>query len=224
MKPAEKDIRIWAWNCGAAPLSILAVIFERSSDFQANLNGIPTLVKRIALQRRNESDRAFYKSARDLLEDLAWNARILIKLPETLAALRREPHPFQRIERDLYREFLRYDIEVAESMVFAFKVGIFQFVADWSTPWTESAKSQLLKAWKQAADRAGEDFSKYKSLFEAYLDIKIDGKSFVNKTADIYFRDKVTETTSAWTRFREAIQLSPNIHGVGIDFWKLIGR
>jgi len=223
VNPAIKEIRGWAWNCGAGILPLFKLVTEDKTPSD-KVENMPVIVRQIVTKKQNEQSSEIYEKARDLLNDLVLNARLKLKLPKTLSAFRRERHPFQRVERDLYREFLCYGITVAEVMSFAFTIGVIGLVKQ-RNGYSKKEKHDLLEAWEKAAIRAEEDFSKYKDLFDTYLNSDLEGSMLVNKAADIFYGEastgEVATVKAIWLRIAEAAILSPNIGGIGVDIKKL---
>jgi hypothetical protein len=220
MNLAEKEIRGWAWNCGAIPLPLLYLVVYSEHESREKADEVPAIVRQIAIKKQNERDADLYKEVRQVLEQLAFDARLVIKLPRTLPALRREPDALRRIERDLYREFLPYGIAVAEVMPFSFKIGVFGLAKGATTTYTDDEKEHLLDAWRKAALRAEENFESYRDVFQRYLDGIIDGSALVNEASDVFY-GRLPEARGLWNRVVDAAILQPNIWGLGIDLKKL---
>lgn len=221
MNPAEREMRGWAWNCGAGILPLVRHVIE-GGTLSEKAGEVPGIVRQLVTRKQNEQSREVYERVRDLIHQLSLDARLVVKVPKTLPALRRDPHPFQRVERDLYREFHRYGIAVAEVIPFAFKIGVFGLVRQ-RDGYSEGEKHEVLEAWENAALRAEEDFARYEELFRSYLDSDMEGSRLVSDAADIFYQRAPTGK-AAWHRIWEAVMLRPNIHGVGLDLKKLKSR
>ena len=108
-------------------------------------------------------------------------------------------------------------------MPFAFKVGVFGLVKD-NAKYSETEKKQLLDAWKKSALRAEEDFARYEALFRCYLASEINGSALVNEAAGAFFKSNPSSRShsrSLWNQIMDALMLSPNFGGVGVDLKKL---
>lgn len=213
---AEQEIRGWAWNCGAAILPLLLPLVEKCS---VDHGSIPATAREIATQIQNQKYAKRYDAVRELLDELTLDARLIVKLPKTLSALRRESEPFRRIERDYYREFLRYGIAVAEVLPFALKIGVMGCVTG-DEPYSEAEKQDLLVALEKASRRAEEDYSKYEELFHSHLDGSIESSQLVSRAAGLFYRD-APDSRRLWNRIADAVMVSPNFAGIGIDLKKL---
>lgn len=218
--PVIRDMCGWAWNCGALPLAALYKIVNSPRINEENRRIVTKKVERILQSRQNETLGEQYRLVHGLFESIKQEARIEVTLPKTLPALRRDPYAFQKIERCLYREFLRFGVSVAETMTFAFKLGIWQFVDKEELTQPVEEKEELMKAYAEAARRAELDFSPFSPTISQFLDGEIDATEMMDILAERFYKI-ISPSENFIRRLWDAILLEPNLSGIGIDLKKL---
>ena len=158
--PISKDIRKWAWLCGFY-LPHLALAMKHGDD-------------------------DLYKQTRENLDEITIEAGVALKLPEELSELRRQSISVYRIERGLYHEFLKYDKTLAETVTFAYKIGMMGFGPD-NPKWTKADTAEMMAALEAQVQRAGEDFERYRDIVGLYLNGEETGGDMVNRVSRVFF-------------------------------------
>jgi len=210
----------WAWLIGIVPLASLSKFARGLSTDQvevARQKGLSkTDLKTISSTRDRELHRQ-YEIVRCLFLDLNQCAMTSVRIPKTLSAFRREENATSRIERDYYREFLLSGASVAETLVFAARLGIWQFVTEQGP---NEAKGLLLEQYKEGAERAALDFRALEPILTKYFDGKISGKDMVDEATSSFFA-LISPDKGTRQKLWDALQLTPNFWGIGVDLKKL---
>jgi hypothetical protein len=131
MNQALQDIKGFAWIVGAIPLTLLRAIINVSEPNQSS---------------------QMYDDYCAVIRKLCFDCRIIVGLP-TLDELLDKSDPYEYLETVLYREFLPYDISIAETLVFAHKVGAALFINPETV--TKAEREEFIDSWSKYAAKKG---------------------------------------------------------------------
>lgn len=220
-----KEKQQWAWLLGVIPMAAmykLSQALTESAEGLESLEGLTATERRLILSAANREKAKEYEIVRELLVELTGSARVRVKLPKTFAAFKREDNAQERIEDDLYRELSRYDLAIAETMMFASRVGIWVFVKRTNEAFEKSEKAEMMEACCKMGRLAELDESIWRPAVEQYFDGKLEASKMVNKiTEDFLGRERQSDFASTvW----DALQISPNVGGIGVDLKKFLSE
>lgn len=165
-----------------------------------------------------------YGFACDTLHEIAVQARLDVKAPKTLAAFRRYATPYRKIESALYRQFLPYDLAIAETLSFAVRIGICSFDEDASGLQDQATRKTHFTHLADAAARAELDFAPFEDLLRAYVSREASATEMISAASEHFFERVAGSASGIWSRFADSIVMRPGFAGLGIDVRKLLGK
>ena len=218
---ALNNRRGWAWIIGVLPLASLYMFNGDHNDEQRPQDTGSKPMR--ASRRKAETDRntrfcGKYEIVKQLFSELNASAFVDVKIPKTLSAFRREAAIVSRIERDYYNQFLPNGIAIAETLIFASRFGIWQFVSEEGS---NDAHKILMNRYREGALRASIEFSLIGPRLSQYFAGDISAVQMVDEATEEFLDSLIVKPLS---KFWNSLKLSPNISGIGIDLKQLMGR